>query len=201
MRRKETKILANIRVMYKARDLNEDTIYHKAKLLLSVYRDVVWSSINKADALYEEVGAEYYGSELTTALTYLTEFAPDEQKARFEARISCLFETKWMIDLIDNAMYKVHDYHDNGELYHEILSKCYLSAFKYNESDLLEMVDLERSTFYDRKKEAIMLLGIALWGYSIPQFQGIFSDNEPNEIAYIPDYFMEGTTESRLSPD
>lgn len=78
-----------------------------------------------------------------------------------------------MIDLIDKAMSKVYDYYNNGQLYHEILSKSYLTAFRYTESELLEILNLERSTFYDRKKEAVMLLGIALWGYAIPVFRGI----------------------------
>ena len=92
-----------------------------------------------------------------------------------------------MIDLIDKAMSKVYDYH-NGKLYHEILSKSYLTAFRYTESELLEIFGIERSTFYDRKKEAIMLLGIALWGYAIPAFRGIF-DVEGDEDE-IPEFFI-----------
>ena len=98
-----------------------------------------------------------------------------------------LFENKWMIDLIDKAMRKVYDYYNNGRLYHEILSKSYLTAFRYTESELLEILNLERSTFYDRKKEAVMLLGIALWGYAIPAFRGIF-DVEGDE-SEIPEFF------------
>lgn len=82
---------------------------------------------------------------------------------------------------------KVYDYYNNGQLYHEILSKSYLTAFRYTESELLEILNLERSTFYDRKKEAVMLLGIALWGYAIPVFRGIF-DVEGDE-SEIPEFF------------
>lgn len=102
-----------------------------------------------------------------------------------------------MIDLIDKAMSKVYDYYNNGRLYHEILSKSYLTAFRYTESELLEILNLERSTFYDRKKEAVMLLGIALWGYAIPVFRGIF-DVEGDE-SEIPEFFT-GTEKSDLCP-
>jgi len=108
-----------------------------------------------------------------------------------------LFENKWMIDLIDKAMRKVYDYYNNGRLYHEILSKSYLTAFRYTESELLEILNLERSTFYDRKKEAVMLLGIALWGYAIPAFRGIF-DVEGDE-SEIPEFFAN-TEKSDLCP-
>ena len=56
---------------------------------------------------------------------------------------------------------------------------------------------LERSTFYDRKKEAVMLLGIALWGYAIPAFRGIF-DVEGDE-SEIPEFFAN-TEKSDLCP-
>ena len=47
---------------------------------------------------------------------------------------------------------KIYDYPNNGNLYHEILSKSYLTAFRYTERELLELLNMERSTFYDRKK-------------------------------------------------
>ena len=102
-----------------------------------------------------------------------------------------LFENKWMVDLIDMAMGKIYDYPNNGKLYHEILSKSYLTAFRYTERELLELLNMERSTFYDRKREAVMLLGVSLWGYAIPQFKGIIQTDEFSKDATIPDYFLK----------
>ena len=57
---------------------------------------------------------------------------------------------------------------------------------------------MERSTFYDRKKEAIMLLGISIWGYAIPFFRGIFTVGEDEEeYADIPDFFVAGSLSDR----
>jgi len=116
-------------------------------------------------------------------------FAPDTEKQEFESRISALFENKWMVDLIDTAMAKIYDYHNNGRLYHEIISKSYLTAFRYTESELLDLLNMERSTFYDRKREAILLLGVSLWGYAIPCFKGIFNMKGADESDDIPDFF------------
>ena len=188
MSRKNTKAIKSINRMYEQFNLNSDEILHKTKLLLSVYRDVVWATLNEADYISDEV--YYFGDDLTDALVYLEEFATDTNKAEFEARITSLFENKWMIDLIDKAMTKVYGYYNNGKLYHEILSKCYLTSFKYTEAELLEILNLERSTYYDRKKEAIMLLGVSLWGYAIPYFKGIFTVPEGDEIEEVPDFFL-----------
>lgn len=185
MGRNNTKAVKNIAKMYEQLGLAQDDIFHKTKLLLSIYRDVVWATLSDCNCVNEEI--YYYGDDLTDALVYLEEFAPDIERSKFERRVCNLFENKWMIDLIDKAMSKVYDYYNNGRLYHEILSKSYLTAFRYTESELLEILNLERSTFYDRKKEAVMLLGIALWGYAIPVFRGIF-DVEGDE-SEIPDFF------------
>ena len=37
---------------------------------------------------------------------------------------------------------------------------------------------MERSTFYDRKKEAVMLFGLSLWGSSIPKLKQFLVDCE-----------------------
>lgn len=189
MSRRNTKAIKSINRMYEQFNLKSDEIIHKTKLLLSIYRDVVWATLNESEYISDEV--YYFGDDLTNALVYLEEFASDTDKAELEARISALFENKWMIDLIDKAMTKVYSYYNNGKLYHEILSKCYLTSFKYTEAELLELLNLERSTYYDRKKEAIMLLGVSLWGYAIPYFKGIFTVPEGGEILKeAPDFFF-----------
>ena len=180
MGRNNTRAAKSIAKMYEQLGLPQDDIFHKTKLLLSIYRDVVWATLSDCRCVNAEIN--YYGDDLNDALIYLEEFAPDIERSEFEHRVCNLFENKWMIDLIDKAMRKVYDYYNNGRLYHEILSKSYLTAFRYTESELLEILNLERSTFYDRKKEAVMLLGIALWGYAIPAFRGIFDADPQGDL-------------------
>lgn len=168
MGRKDTIAAKSIRKMYEQLNLNQSDIFSKTKLLLGVYRDVVWITLSESARVNEELA--YYGEELDSALVYLELFAPDTEKQEFESRISALFENKWMVDLIDTAMAKIYDYHNNGRLYHEIISKSYLTAFRYTESELLDLLNMERSTFYDRKREAILLLGVSLWRYIFLRF-------------------------------
>ena len=39
----------------------------------------------------------------------------------------------------------------------------------YSKKELLEELNIERSVFYDRKREAIYLFSVCLFGYSIPE--------------------------------
>lgn len=69
-------------------------------------------------------------------------------------------------------------------MYCEILSKCYLSKFKYKEAEMLEIMDMERSTYYDRKKEAVLLFGLSLWGNAIPMLKEFLSEAKEEEFMY-----------------
>ena len=109
------------------------------------------------------------GTDLDGALLYLEEFAPDREREAFEQRVKTLFETRWMTELVEKAMEKVREFPAYGELYFEILSKSYLGRRKYTESELLSVLNMERSRFYDRKKEGILIFGISMWGVLIPK--------------------------------
>ena len=191
--KRETATMRSISRVCNRMKWQTNDVLRKGKLLLQIYRDVVWAISEEAANLKEKAQCSF-GHELNSALTYLNEFAPLEQKEEFEIKVSCLFETKWMIELVDNAMIKVYNYHNNGKLYHEIIAKSYLTAFKYTESELLEVLCMDRSSFYEKKKEAIMLFGIAMWGYAIPEMGGIDATQlmlEMNNLDFFPDYFTD----------
>lgn len=183
MSRRNTGAWNNICSLCEMDNIDGKQLYEKAKMLLGIYRRVCWSTIGRADTVAEEI-CYYCGSDLDGALLYLEEFAPEKEKEQFESRIKTLFETRWMVELVDSAMLKVHDFPENGQLYHEIISKCFLTKFRYSENELLEILNLERSRFYDRKKEAIMVFGLSLWGSSIPKLKSFLVENEEMEELY-----------------
>ena len=176
--RRETSIMTNIKRMYTGLNLEHNTVMHRAKLLLSIYRDVVWMHGQRVNDCVVEAHDLYGTREIGAALTFLSDFAPMEQRKDFEARVTKLFETQWLVELIDTAMLRVYNYPRNGKQYSEILSKSYMTFPEWTESELLEALNLERSAFYLRKKEAVMLFGIALWGYAIPMMKHAFNVGE-----------------------
>ena len=169
-----------IRAICKSRNIDETSVYTKAKKLLEIYRDVCWDTAEYADRVKEtlEYDYEYCSGGLDTALIYLEDFAPTENKERFEEKIQSLFRVKWMVEIVDQAMIKVHDFPLNGELYAEILSMYYLSRFRYSESEILEQIGVERSSYYKRKKEAVTVFGLTLWGGSITEFRTSITGSE-----------------------
>ena len=43
------------------------------------------------------------------------------------------------------------------------------------------MLNIERSVFYARKKEALYLFGVCLFGYTLPELHRLFTDCLPTE--------------------
>ena len=75
-------------------NIDEKVLYERAKLILSIYREVCWSTIDRANDVCDTLICTY-GDSLDGALIYLENFAPDEARERFEERIRSLFETNF----------------------------------------------------------------------------------------------------------
>ena len=77
-----------------------------------------------------------------------------------------------LVDVIDRALLRLKRYPDRGELYYEILVKQFIHRFNSTEKELLDELNIERSVFYDRKREALFLFSVCLFGYAVPELQG-----------------------------
>ena len=87
-------------------------------------------------------------------------------------RVCELMQSKMLVDIVDRALVKLRDYPGNGVVYFKILSKQYIYKNRYTESELLDELRMERSVFYDRKREAVQLFSVCLFGYALPELQG-----------------------------
>ena len=76
-----------------------------------------------------------------------------------------------LVDVIDRALLRLKRYPDRGELYYEILTKQFIHRFNSTEKELLDELNMERSVFYDRKREAVFLFSVCLFGYAVPELQ------------------------------
>src|SRR5574344_166813 len=170
MGRNNSEAWSTIRSFCMSTRIDEKQLYDKSKLILSKYRDLCWQTREDADDTIADL-CVCASSDLDGALVYLETFAPEKEKDIFETRVKHLFDIRWMVDIVDAAMVKTRDYPYGGEMYSEIISKCYLTRWKYVERDLLEVLNIDRSRFYDKKKEAILLFGIALFGTAIPKYK------------------------------
>jgi len=175
-KKNNSSIAKTIQFHYKMMGLNYDEIFKKTKLLLSIYKSVCWETSLRADELYEQL--QFESKRLDVALEFLMEYKCETDKNKFISRISSFFKTNWLIDIISEANSHVYKYPYNGRLYADIISTFYLNYSEYTEQDMLDVLNLERTNYYAKKKEAIALLGYCIWGVVIPKYIKIYQYSE-----------------------
>lgn len=157
------KLINSIRVCEKA----DEGVYHNAHLLLKIYSDVLWG-VNES---FENVVYEYeetYGESSLVALDIMTEFGSSIKAKLLQEQLEDIETSKVIIDIINSAMLKLRSYPKKGDIYYKILHNTYFVKEKYSEQELLEILDISRTSYYRLRKKAISVFGIVLWGYLIP---------------------------------
>lgn len=169
--RKESATLRKCRGQLSALGIDSKAVFHRSKLILKIYRDVVWVLSERAEEL-QGYAWELGNQDVEAGLCYLENFAPDMELQAFEEKVCCVVQSRMLVEVIDRALLRLKRYPNRGELYYEILTKQFIHRFNSTEKELLEELNIERSVFYDRKKEALFLFSLCLFGYAIPELQG-----------------------------
>ena len=71
MSRNNTQALHSIRMMCRMQQVDEKVLYDRSRLILSIYRDVCWSTMGRAEEVYDDFictcGTSLDGALITTA--------------------------------------------------------------------------------------------------------------------------------------
>ncbi len=141
--------------------IDKEGAYKQGKFILDSYRYLSWKTVRDAQYVREDL-MSYCSSDMDQAMVYLLTFATDERRDFFESRIDVLFSSHMMGAMIDSAAAWVRDYPDNGKLYYDIICQSYLYRNGMKEADILDILNMERSTYYKRRKEAVTVFGVAI---------------------------------------
>ncbi|SKC77486.1 hypothetical protein [Maledivibacter halophilus] len=141
--------------------------YHNARLLLKTYSTVAWeNATNYQDIVCEH--SETYGTEDYSGLEIMSQLGEEKKARELKDKLMNVAENMIMLEAIERALIHVKEYPYNGQLYYEIISKNFFVKYKYSEREMLESLDMARTTYYRKRKEAIHLFGVSLWGFIIP---------------------------------
>ena len=159
-------------IMSKAAMLNKEldlknykgiNVYHNAKFLLQLYSKVLWRIEHSLDNIKSEC-FEFHN----IAIDSLLGMNGEVDQLNFESRLESLQVSRRILEMVNRALVLLRSYPDNGERYFDIINKMYIINYKYNESEMLEYLNIGRTTFYKDKKQAVKMLGVILWGFIIP---------------------------------
>lgn len=160
--RKESTTIQKCNSRLTALGLNSDAAFHRSKLILKIYRDVVWVLSERAEELQET--AWIMGEQdIESGLCYLENFAPDIELQAFEEKVCCLVQNQMLVNIIDRALLRLKRYPDRGELYYEILTKQFIYRFNSKTKTSIRRVYLPKTVAYmlvERKKEIDELMDL-----------------------------------------
>ncbi|MDR2775957.1 MAG: hypothetical protein LBC19_14725 [Tannerella sp.] len=138
--------LKKIQLLYSVSGLDYDSYFNKTKLLLEAYRDVCFQATDRVVDFYERIGFE--SKRMEVAPEFLIDYKGDMDKSAFLQRVTSCFRTKWLVEIIDEALVLVHDYSDKGDVYYNLVFDLYSGSRHYKESDMLEFMNIDRSSYY-----------------------------------------------------
>lgn len=136
--RKESATIRRCHSQLSALGLDSDAVFHRSKLILKIYRDVVWVLSERVEEL-QEYAWDLGKQDIDTGLCYLENFAPDIDLQDFEEKVCCVVESRMFVEIIDRALLRLRKYPDRGELYYEILTKQFIYRFNSTEKEMLAL--------------------------------------------------------------
>jgi len=143
--------------------LEQDVVFDRAKCLIDNYHGVIWANAHDG-SIESEACDKTFNKDL--ALSYIADFNPSEEKGLIRDKMLKLFEPKWLMDLVATAMRQVKSFSVNSSDYNDILNN-YMSDAPVTDRVLCSTINVGKTTLGTRKREAILLFGIALWGIVI----------------------------------
>lgn len=180
MPEEKTKALKEIEQMLKNRNLNDEEVLEIAQKVLKNYRRISWATELRAKDTKEEL-KELGSDSLYRALVYLTDFARDRERNWYESRVTSLFESAMLVQMIDDAAIAIKEFPDFGELYFEILKLSYMSRFRYKYTEVCEQLGMARTHFYRRRKEALLLFGLLFLEQSLPSARELLNQQSEED--------------------
>lgn len=156
-----------IKNLVKDRRVIDSKVYHDSLLLLRIYSDVSWNNISEYTSVVRET-CETFEIDDYRNLEIMADFGEEHKAVQLKERLLNVAENKIILDTIDKTFNHVKLYPYDGELYYDILELNFFDVYKHKETDILEKLSISRSKYYRKRKEAIHLFGVSLWGFVIP---------------------------------
>ena len=104
-------------------------------------------------------------AEMDTAVTRLEIFLSDARRDEYEREIKSIQQTAGMLRIMDALRYRVYSFGKYGPEYVDILNTRYMNRFDYTNTEASEILRMGESTYYRKKKAAVILFGLAFLEY------------------------------------
>ena len=141
--------------------LDMDLVYKKTRKILKSRNQNAWIPNLPEDSEEAEI---YYFCEgdLFRSISWLEEYYFTQEEADFDEHMSILWESGFMNQIVKICMEKLSEYRHYGTVYSSVIQNRYLQDEHMIDVEIMESLNLGRSTYYSRLKEGITAFGVLL---------------------------------------
>lgn len=157
------KDLRKLTAMAKKMGFDVKQTIDETRVLLEEASQLRWQLLWQNDEMCKRLSAFGHG-EFDRGLLWLDAFAPSRVRRSSVESIRCMGRNRFVLQLLEQAVLATRQYPEQGDLYERILRGCYLEDKRLTEQIFLAQLNMDRSTFYARKREAVLCCGLALFG-------------------------------------
>ncbi len=168
MSREKTSSRMMVRNYCKVYQMDAETLLGRAELLHRSYRHICFTGCLDNEEYFEETFEE---KKPIDVILFLENLDPSMNKTEFVRSVKEGTDKNWLIEMVEQAMTKVHKTPIEGDLYFDLLSKRYIIKSPYSEMEILEELSLSRARYYDKRWEALVMFGVCFWGGVLPNMK------------------------------
>ena len=139
-----------------------ETFHDVCRYNTEAANDVVADLCYQSDMYYEQSDAL---AEMSSAVTRLEFFLSDARKDDYEREIEIIQQTAGILRIMDALRIRVNSFGKYGPEYVDILNTRYMNRFDYTNTEASEILRMGESTYYRKKKAAVILFGLAFLEY------------------------------------
>lgn len=152
---------------------DEDKMVKLGERLLNAFHEVCSCNTRKANEVVAELcyfDDDYYDPSeevklMDQALARLEFFAEESDKDRYKREIHNILQMAQYTRIMESLKYTVYGYGKYGPEFVSILTTCYMSSFDYTNEEASELLNMSESTFYRKKRRAVILFALAFLDY------------------------------------
>ena len=156
-----------------------DELQRNGEWYLGLAGDVCRDTRLYADDMVDDICSESFESDeyrkMTEGLVRLEFFASEMTRQKYQAEISAIMSTAWMVKIIETIKANIYSFRKYGPQFVSILTLAYMNTFTYTVEEMAEELNMSPQNFYKKKRYATIL-----FAYEFAKFKnGLVSSADP----------------------
>ena len=156
-----------------------DELQKSGEWVLGLAGDVCRDTSLYAHETVEDICSDSFESDeyrkMTEGLVRLEFFASEITRQKYQAEISAIMSTAWMLKVLEILKANIYNFRKYGPQFVSILTLAYMNSFNYTVEEMAEELNMSPQNFYKKKRYATIL-----FAYEFEKFKnGILSSANP----------------------